>query len=672
MKPTGTPKMLFALAAALLVVPLGALAQEEYASVRNLEGSAQVVGARETQPQDLTLNTPLMEGDTLWTSRSGRLDLFLQDGNHVWLDYDSRLEITQIPTLDPSARRTLQARLWKGSALLDIQADPVGGLPYWIVTPSTTVTTLDRGLYLIEVENVDRTRVTALEGRCDVASSGQTVRLERMQMTYSEYGYAPTPARGAGALPAATLLAFRDDHLPRPTHGGDSRRYLPESLSAYSADFDNYGTWNYAANYGYVWRPSPSYISVGWAPYRNGRWCYRPWGVTWIPFEPWGWCHSHFGRWIFMAGLGWGWVPGHIFSPAWVSWYWGDGWIGWSPWGWDNSWGNYGWCSVNITNLYVTNVTTVIVNHNGPPPVPPISRPGPLPLQRPAGEKQGMGEAAHGVGALGGIHLSPGDIDDYRNGRVDLAGLRRKLDGPSGISTGPASGPGLRPSSDGLGSHPGALSRPGAGSDGSLRPGNGGNSNGSRPDPLPRVEPPPRSQPGTRPAYEPPTSSPRPELSPKVEPSPRNQPGTRPTYEPPSPSPRPEPTPWQESSPRPRPNERPSYEPPSSPSRPEPTPWQGSSPRPQPNERPSYEPPSSSSRPEPTPWREASPRSQPSERPSYEPPASHDPPRTVPSRVEPKPAPAPSPAPSSPPASSGGARHKSQDKDQHRRGFGRG
>jgi len=666
MKPTGTPKTLFALVAALLVVPFGALAQEEYASVRNLEGSAQVVGARDSQPQDLTLNTPLMEGDTLWTGRSGRLDMFLQDGNHVWLDYDSRLEITQLPSLDPAERRALQARLWKGAALLDLQADPVGAVAYWVVTPSATITALDRGLYLIEVENVDRTRVTALEGRCDVTSSGQTVRLERMQMTYSEYGYAPTPGRNSGAMPAASLIAFRDDHLPRPVRGGESRRYLPENLAAYSADFDNYGTWNYTGTYGYVWRPSPAYISTGWAPYRHGRWCYRPWGVTWVPFEPWGWCHSHFGRWIFTVGFGWGWVPGYVFSPAWVSWYWGDGWIGWSPWGWDGpSWGHQGWCSVNITNLYVNNITNVIVNHTEAPPVQPI-RPQP-PLHKPPDSGKQWGDGVHRGDLVdnGGIHISPRDIDDYRNGRIDLAGLRKGLDRPSGISSGPhSSSPGsdrpwgemgTRPTSGPSSTGPGVSPRP-------VR----GDKEGGTLGTSPRVEPLPRTQPGTNPRYEPPTISPRTEPSPRVEPSPRTQPGTNPRSEPPTISPRYEPP-----TPSPRyepPATSPRYEPPTPSPRYEPP---APSPRYEPpTPSPRYEPPAPSPRyepPAPSPRYEPpapSPRYEPpAPSPRYEPPA-HEAPRTVPSRVEPKPENTPPPA--APPVSG------NKDKDQHRRGFRNG
>ena len=38
-----------------------------------------------------------------------------------------------------------------------------------------------------------------------------------------------------------------------------------------------------------------------------------------------------YGRWGFMAGVGWFWVPGRIWGPAWVSWRYGGGYYAWAP-----------------------------------------------------------------------------------------------------------------------------------------------------------------------------------------------------------------------------------------------------------------------------------------------------------------------------------------------------
>jgi hypothetical protein len=47
--------------------------------------------------------------------------------------------------------------------------------------------------------------------------------------------------------------------------------------------------------------------------------------------ERWGWLAYHYGRWGFDASLGWFWVPGTVWGPAWVAWRWGDAYIGWAP-----------------------------------------------------------------------------------------------------------------------------------------------------------------------------------------------------------------------------------------------------------------------------------------------------------------------------------------------------
>ncbi len=56
-------------------------------------------------------------------------------------------------------------------------------------------------------------------------------------------------------------------------------------------------------------------------------------GWTWVadPSEPWGWATYHYGRWTNLDGIGWVWVPGYTWAPAWVSWRYGGGYCGWAP-----------------------------------------------------------------------------------------------------------------------------------------------------------------------------------------------------------------------------------------------------------------------------------------------------------------------------------------------------
>src|SRR5512140_3467967 len=89
-----------------------------------------------------------------------------------------------------------------------------------------------------------------------------------------------------------------------------------------------YGTWAYVAPYGRVWIPAVGY---GWRPYYYGRWVLTDWGWTFASDDPWGWAAYHYGRWNWGVGLGWYWIPGTVWGPAWVSWRYGGGFVTWCP-----------------------------------------------------------------------------------------------------------------------------------------------------------------------------------------------------------------------------------------------------------------------------------------------------------------------------------------------------
>ena len=99
------------------------------------------------------------------------------------------------------------------------------------------------------------------------------------------------------------------------------------------ADFYDYlaphGVWVSYRPYGYVW--VPRHVGYRWRPYSSGRWLWTDYGWTWIAREEWGWVPFHYGRWSWDRSLGWFWVPGTVWAPAWVTWRWGDIYIGWAP-----------------------------------------------------------------------------------------------------------------------------------------------------------------------------------------------------------------------------------------------------------------------------------------------------------------------------------------------------
>jgi probable HAF family extracellular repeat protein len=96
----------------------------------------------------------------------------------------------------------------------------------------------------------------------------------------------------------------------------------------YSRLSSDEGSWVEAGNYGYCFRPR---VSEDWRPYRDGHWVWTDRGWYWDSNEHFAWATYHYGRWAYIGGTGWCWVPGHQWAPAWVSWRESDEHVGWAP-----------------------------------------------------------------------------------------------------------------------------------------------------------------------------------------------------------------------------------------------------------------------------------------------------------------------------------------------------
>jgi hypothetical protein len=90
-----------------------------------------------------------------------------------------------------------------------------------------------------------------------------------------------------------------------------------------------YGDWIQTARFGLVW--TPRQVDPGWRPYTYGHWAYTDYDWTWVSDEAWGWATYHYGRWAFDPSIGWVWVPGDEWAPAWVAWRADDDYVGWAP-----------------------------------------------------------------------------------------------------------------------------------------------------------------------------------------------------------------------------------------------------------------------------------------------------------------------------------------------------
>ena len=107
------------------------------------------------------------------------------------------------------------------------------------------------------------------------------------------------------------------------------RPHASVSISYFHDELSPYGRWVDVAPYGECWTPYG--VAADWRPYSDGYWAYTDDGWTWVDYAPWGWIPFHYGRWAYDPDIGWLWVPGDVWGPAWVAWRDADDWVGWAP-----------------------------------------------------------------------------------------------------------------------------------------------------------------------------------------------------------------------------------------------------------------------------------------------------------------------------------------------------
>jgi hypothetical protein len=97
----------------------------------------------------------------------------------------------------------------------------------------------------------------------------------------------------------------------------------------FNAPLDPYGSWVNVSSYGRCWHPAQ--VGADWQPYTVGSWEWTDAGWYWQSDEPWAWACYHYGSWYNEPSVGWVWIPGTDWAPAWVTWRDSDDYIGWAP-----------------------------------------------------------------------------------------------------------------------------------------------------------------------------------------------------------------------------------------------------------------------------------------------------------------------------------------------------
>jgi hypothetical protein len=110
----------------------------------------------------------------------------------------------------------------------------------------------------------------------------------------------------------------------------------PTALTEFRPALDPYGVWVQHPTWGLVWVPNSSVVGPQFVPYVSyGHWALSESGEwIWVSELPFGWVVFHYGRWVSIPAVGWAWIPGRRYAPAWVRWRVADpdyAYIGWGP-----------------------------------------------------------------------------------------------------------------------------------------------------------------------------------------------------------------------------------------------------------------------------------------------------------------------------------------------------
>jgi hypothetical protein len=194
-----------------------------------------------------------------------------------------------------------------------------------IGVPPSVLTAMLQHDHMLPADNV-----TMLDGADDTLSVANGTDIADTQAaTYTAPDFLPIePAVWPGqTLPASA----RQNPGPQPLAMSDS---LPgeDAAPEFHDTLAPYGTWLDVDGYGECWQPTVAAVNSDWCPYADrGHWSYTDCGWYWASDYTWGWAPFHYGRWFQHASLGWCWVPGRVWSSAWVCWRQGTDVCGWAP-----------------------------------------------------------------------------------------------------------------------------------------------------------------------------------------------------------------------------------------------------------------------------------------------------------------------------------------------------
>jgi hypothetical protein len=290
------------------------------------------------------LNLPIGPGDTIRTSADRRCEIQFDSGTIIRLDVATELRIETILAQSLSSAKQLSNLVLSKGRMYVMYKEYDSREMFQILTPNAALKMNHRTVAIIRAAEDNSTDIQVKFGKASAMFGPDERSLKKQDIKKMER----LAILKDHQFQRSTYVADSDFELWNDeinanfdeTHKGLSNlpapiQKLPGAVFYFAQKYGNpYGEWLWDDLYGYVWRPflNQSMYPWGWAPYVYGSWSNVGGQLFWVPGEPWGWIPYHLGIWQWDKKLGWVWLPGSLFAPAWVDWEFFFGYCGWRPW----------------------------------------------------------------------------------------------------------------------------------------------------------------------------------------------------------------------------------------------------------------------------------------------------------------------------------------------------
>lgn len=295
-------------------------------------------------PKLAVLNLPIGPGDTIKTTNKRQCEIQFDTGTIVRMDTNTSLKIETVLAESLSSGKKLTNLVLLEGHIYVMYKRYNRGEVFQVITPNTAIKMNHHSVGFINAKSDGSTDIQIKEGKGYVMFGPDENHLKEKKLKKHQtltVSSDHTISRNAYEQDAGFELwneSMNEDFvamhkgvtfIPQPIY-----KY-PKAVVYFAQKYSNrYGEWKWNSLYGFVWVPNfpRKYPTGNWQPYVYGSWCTFDNQLFWVPSEPWGWVPYHLGVWVWDKDIGWMWIPGDAFAPAWVLWEFFAGSYMWKPW----------------------------------------------------------------------------------------------------------------------------------------------------------------------------------------------------------------------------------------------------------------------------------------------------------------------------------------------------